>query len=229
MIWVGIVVGTVMLGVLLYWLLVTTEGVFLGQRIVIWLYDLTATRYDSIKEFSESDDGFFIARPMIRILGQVESPIILDVATGTGRVPFTLMRQPDYSGFIVGLDASESMLAQAQSKMVGTSSGREQTYALVRHLAAPLPFPDNAFDMVSCLEALEFFPSAEQALIEMVRVLKPGCAVITSRRRGKDARLYLSHYRSKSEFEEMLSNAGFVDIQSSRWELDYEMVTAKKA
>jgi len=229
MIWVLIIVGSTLLGTVLYWLLIMTEGVFLGRRVVIWLYDLTAARYDSIKDFSESDDSFFIARPMIRMLEHVEAPKILDVATGTGRVPNTIMRQPEFKGFIVGLDASKRMLDQAQSKLGSSNGGPEQNQALVRQLAVPLPFPDDAFDMVSCLEALEFFPSAEQALAEMVRVLKPGCALVTSRRRGKEARLYLSRYRSKNEFEDMLRKSGLVGIQTNLWELDYDIVAGRKA
>ena len=228
MVWITLLVSVALLGILLYWLLVTTEGVFLGRRVVIWLYNLTAYRYDSIKEFSVSDDSFFIARPMLRMIGKQQKPKILDIATGTGRVVLSLLREPDFDGFVIGLDASAKMLDQARLKLNGTEEGNRGCHALVQQFAAPLPFPDNSLDVVCCLEALEFFPSYNEALAEMARVLKPGCALVTSRRRGNQARLYLNRFRSKDDFEAMLHEYGFVSIHSSLWELDYDMVTARK-
>ncbi len=228
MVWIALVVSVALLGILLYWLLVATEGVFLGRRVVIWLYDLTAYRYDSIKEFNVSDDSFFIARPMLRLIGKQKKPNILDVATGTGRVVLSLLRESDFDGFVIGLDASAKMLDQAHLKLNGTEEGNRGCHTLVQQFAAPLPFPDNSLDVVCCLEALEFFPSYNEALAEMVRVLKPGCALVTSRRRGNQARLYLNRFRSKDDFEAMLHEYGLVSIHSSLWELDYDMVTARK-
>ena len=36
------------LALLAYWELVIAEGAHLGPRVVVWLYDLTARRYDGI-------------------------------------------------------------------------------------------------------------------------------------------------------------------------------------
>lgn len=226
--WVLIVSGVTFLSILSYWIFVATEGVFLGRRMVIWLYDLTAHRYDSIKEFSASDDSFFIARPSIRAVWVVNNPLILDVATGTGRVPHALLRESDFDGFVVGLDASKRMLDQARVKLSNSDERTGGNHSLVQQFAVPLPFPDNTFDLVCCLEAIEFFPSAAEALVEMVRVLKPGCTLITSRRRGRQARLYLGRYRSRTDFEALLRKSDLADVQISLWELDYDMVTASK-
>jgi ubiquinone/menaquinone biosynthesis C-methylase UbiE len=196
--------------------------------MVIWLYDLTAHKYDSIKEFSASDERFFIARPIIRAVKFTSKPSILDVATGTGRVLYALLREPDFDGFVVGLDASKRMLDQATVKLGDSDEHASQYHALVQQFAEPLPFPDSTFDLVCCLEALEFFPSDTEALVEMVRVLKPGCTLVTSRRRGRQARLYLGRYRSRADLEVLLGESGLVDVQISLWELDYDMVTARK-
>ena len=228
MVWIALVVSLALLGIFLYWLLVTTEGVFLGRRVVIWLYDLTAYRYDSIKEFNVDDDSFFIARPMLRMIGKQHKPKILDVATGTGRVVLSLLSEPDFDGLVIGLDASAKMLDRARLKLNGTVEESKGCHAFVQQFAESLPFPDNSLDAVSCLEAFEFFPSYSEALAEMVRVLKPGCALVTSRRRGNQARLYLNRFRSKDEFEAVLHEYGLVSIHSSLWELDYDMVTARK-
>ena len=228
MTWIAIFFGVVLLGVFLYWLLVTTEGVFLGRRVVVWLYDLTAYRYDAIKEFDDSDDSFFIARPLMRMIGSKEMPLILDVASGTGRSILALLRETDFDGSVVGLEPSTKMLDQARCKLLEFSE-RNGNFLLVQQYAGSLPFPDNSYDAVSCIEALEFLPSYTNALSEMVRVLKPGAPLVTSRRRGRSAKLYLTKYRSREEFEDMLRDVGLEDVQSMLWELDYDMVTARKA
>ena len=51
--WLWVSLGfSLILGVLVWWLFIETEGVYLGRGVVIWLYDVYASRYDGIKEFS---------------------------------------------------------------------------------------------------------------------------------------------------------------------------------
>lgn len=53
---------------------------------------------------------------------------------------------------------------------------------LARSVAERLPFPDDAFDCVTCLEVLEHLPAAnwKLAIEEMRRVLKPGGVLIVT-------------------------------------------------
>ena len=48
---------------LAHWLLIRTEGVFLGRRVVVWLYDLAAERYDAIKQFDPDTESAFVTWP----------------------------------------------------------------------------------------------------------------------------------------------------------------------
>lgn len=209
---------------LLYWLLVLTEGVFLGRRMVVWLYDITARQYDAIKEFNPADEQFLIARRLLPALNSRPAPWILDVATGTGRVPIALLNEPAFSGRVVGLDPAQQMLAQAQPKLQ-PFAGRVW---LVQQVAGRLPFADNSFDAVTCLEALEFFPSDTAALIEMVRVLRPGGVLMTSRRKGWEGRSFLGRYRPMADFEQLLRSLGLVEVESQLWEINYDMVVGNK-
>ncbi|MBI2099171.1 class I SAM-dependent methyltransferase [Candidatus Uhrbacteria bacterium] len=48
--------------------------------------------------------------------------------------------------------------------------------------AHALPFPDNSFDLVLCIEVLEHLKSPERAIAEMKRVLRPGGKLILTTR-----------------------------------------------
>jgi len=71
---------------------------------------------------------------------------------------------------VVGLDVSGPMLAAAQHR------AREHKFPLVllRGGAAALPFPNNKFDGVISILALDFMDDRPGVLREMVRVLRPG-------------------------------------------------------
>ena len=220
----AIAIGLVLaLALLLRWLLITTEGVFLGSRIVVWLYDLTAPRYDRIKEFDPDSESAFVIWPLRRRLKR-PSPVVLDVATGTGRLPYFLLQEPSFNGRVIGLDASEKMLRGAQAKLRPYGDRA----ALVRQSAQDLPFPDGTLDAVTCLEALEFLPDDVIALREMVRVLMPGGALLVTRRCGPEARFFLDRDRTREEFEVLLRGLGLTDIMIQPWQVEYDLVWAAK-
>ena len=222
-----IIISVAILAAVLYWLLVTTEGVFLGQRMVTRLYDYTAHRYDDIKQFDEDDERYFIVRPLQKELKHKAHPVILDVATGSGRVPFDLATNPGFEGTIFGLDAAFEMLRQAAAKISELDQDSVAVH-LIQQRANRLPFSDDSFDAVTCLESLEFFSSDRAALIEMVRVLRPGGLLMTSRRRGPTGYLFLGRYRSVQDFENLMKEIDLEDIQIRLWEMDYDLVSGRK-
>ena len=145
---------------LVYWLVVITEGVYLGRRMVVWLYDITAHKYDGIKEFDADSEHYFVTKPYLAHLPKHPAPRLLDVATGTGRVPYYLFAEPTFNGKVVGVDASWRMLSLAAEKLAGYNGH----FLPIQQVADKLPFADNTFHGITCLESLEFFPSAEKAL-----------------------------------------------------------------
>ena len=76
------------------------------------------------------------------------------------------------------MDASRRMLAKAREKIV--AGHFESFVSLLHHDASELPFEDGSFDVVTCLEALEFMPRPAEALAEMIRVLRPGGLLLTT-------------------------------------------------
>ena len=49
---------------LAWWLIIASEGVYLGRRAVIWLYDLYAIRYDAIKRVQPLYERALLAQPL---------------------------------------------------------------------------------------------------------------------------------------------------------------------
>ncbi|MDY7040795.1 MAG: class I SAM-dependent methyltransferase, partial [Chloroflexota bacterium] len=115
MTWLAIILFLI-LALVLYWTVIITEGAYLGPRVVTWLYDLSAGRYDVTKRFDTGDDDYFLALPLLRALSGHRVPLVLDVATGTGRLPLALLRRREFQGQVVGLDRARRMLNLAQRK-----------------------------------------------------------------------------------------------------------------
>ena len=230
MIWlivVGCVAAVVVVGAAVYWHLIIAEGAYMGPQVVAWTYDWVARRYDAIKQFASSDEDWFVAAPLWRRLAGVERPLLLDVATGTGRLPLALVRNrfSVAGGQIVGLDLSWGMLRQARAKLrdYGDRVG------LVWQDASRLPFDDGAFDAVTCLEAVEFLPSPREALAEMVRVLAPGGVLMVTNRVGRTARLLPGRTFSRAGFQKMLAALPLQGVETRRWQADYDLAVARKA
>lgn len=213
-------------GLAIYWLVFLTEGVYLGRRAVIWLYDLYAGRYDDIKQYDPVTESYFLAIPLLQRLAAVRAPLVLDVATGTARLPLALLDQPVFQGRIVALDLSRKMLAVAAAKLAPHRS----RVALLHQRAETLPFPDNTFDAVTCLEALEFMMNPPAVLRELVRVLRPGGLLVLTNRQGRDARLMPGRTFAHAHLDRLLRDEmGMAAVEIQPWQVDYRIVWAVKA
>lgn len=95
---------------------------------------------------------------------------VLDVACGTGSVARRAAERAGPSGKVVGLDLNAGMLAVARR----VSAAARPAIEWRQGDAAGLPFPEGSFDVVTCQQALQFFPDRPKALREMRRVLAPG-------------------------------------------------------
>src|SRR5258708_11791061 len=190
---VAIVIGVV---VMLWWLLITTEGVYLGRGVVVWLYDVYARRYDKIKQYEPSWEAATLGRPILRALLDIPAPLVLDVATGTARLPLAIFGQPAFNGYVIGLDYSRRMLHVAAEKVAPIGF----RVTLMYQPAQKLPFGDNTFDAVTCLEALEFMPDPDAVIAEIVRVARPGALLLLTVRKGVEARLMPGNTMDRDPF-----------------------------
>jgi ubiquinone/menaquinone biosynthesis C-methylase UbiE len=211
-----------------WWLLIESEGVYLGRRVVIWLYDLYAGRYDDIKHFRQDYDHLFLAQPIIERIAPNRAPLVLDVATGTARLPLALLRHKHFSGRVYAVDLSMGMLHQAVGKL-NRYEREYQEEAPVRLLCAHagrLPFSDGTFDIVTCLEALEFTPNPVESLRECVRVLRPGgLLLITNRLTG---RWMPGKTWTQPDLTLLLMSMGIDQVTFDPWQVDYIRVWGVK-
>lgn len=222
-IWItAIIITLVVLGILIEREIYFYEGVHLGGRMQGWLYDQWASQYDKSKQESQRRDAEMLATPLLDGLKDVPEPFILDVASGTGRMPLALLSQPGFRGSIIAMDISLGMLELAATKLAAFPSG----FTLMKYSGFPLPFPDGSFDAVSCMEALEVMPDMEAALAEIARVLRPGGRLITSR--GTEASGRKLRIRSVEAFTAGLETAGFEAVAITAWWKWFDRVLARK-
>lgn len=108
--------------------------------------------------------------PRVAALAEQIGPVrvALDVATGTGRFALRWARA---GATVVALDQSDAMLAVARAK--AQAEGLPITFTM-HPIEAPLPFPSDAFDLVSCGLALCHVAELAGVVREMGRVLRPG-------------------------------------------------------
>lgn len=225
MAWLALIVGLLLLAGLIYWQFILAEGAYFGPRVVVLLYDWAAGAYERIKQFDPGAEQWYLGLPLARALDPVSTPLVLDVGTGTGRLPRALLFQPRFHGRVVGLDLSRRMLAEGVSKLE-PYTGR---VTLIWQDAQELPFLDGTFDAVTCLEVLEFTPDPEAVVEELVRVLRPGGVLLTTNRVGPDARFLPGRALSPAEFRATLERLPLEEIRTQTWQVDYDLIWAVKA
>jgi ubiquinone/menaquinone biosynthesis C-methylase UbiE len=223
-----LVIILLIVGLIIYWLFFATEGVYLGQRTVTRLYDIYAERYDNIKQYDAEWEQNTLAEPILEALQNVPQPLILDVATGTARLPISVLGTGAFNGRFIGLDVSLKMLQVAAAKVAAMQNVRDQV-TFVHHDAQRLPFDDHTFDAVCCLEALEFVPDAKGVLAEIVRVAKPGAVIVLTNRKGWQTLLYpFKTQTTKSFLKYLRQQLGLEDVTATLWQLDYDLIFAFK-
>lgn len=186
------VAGTVVLLLVVgFYLVVFTDGTYLGPRFVRLVYDRLGRRWSyPTNARHQRIDQEDLAPVLRRVLDGAPSGVVLDVATGTGRVPLLLLGQPDwFRGSVIGADVSGGMLAAGTPRVRSVSQSAVAQAVLVQAAAEHLPVRDGSCAAVTCIEALLNFGRPRRGLAEMVRVLAPGGAIIVTKRSDALARL----------------------------------------
>lgn len=98
---------------------------------------------------------------------------VLDIGTGTGLLPFELIRCQPAPSSILGIDISSGMISTARL-LLQTEWNDDPRIGFEEMDAEELSLNDGAFDVVLSAFALTHVPRPDAALREMWRVLRPG-------------------------------------------------------
>jgi ubiquinone/menaquinone biosynthesis C-methylase UbiE len=96
---------------------------------------------------------------------------VLDVCCGTGVAVRLALPRVAPGGRVTGLDIDPAMIEVARSLAHGSDGVTSDWYCTS---AQKMPFDNGTFDLVFCLQGLQFLPDCTAGLAEMRRVMKPG-------------------------------------------------------
>lgn len=147
---------------------------------------------------------------------------VLDVGCGGGRTISKLAAMAA-RGKVHGIDYSEESVAA--SRRYNAQAIRAGRVEIGQADVEKLPFPDNAFDLVTGVETHFWWADIAAALREIRRVLKPGGRVVLIAEVYKGADALASRLCEKvapvtgmkmftiDEHREVLASAGFADVR----------------
>jgi ubiquinone/menaquinone biosynthesis C-methylase UbiE len=131
------------------------------------MFDAFAEKYDL---WFETSLGKYVADVEKRLILDLAAPKkgekMLDVGIGTGFFALEFLKR---GADVTGIDVSPKMLAVAQKKGFRNISTGD---------AAEVTFPDEMFDLVVSITALEFIKEPLRAVSEMIRVCRKGGRVV---------------------------------------------------
>lgn len=137
------------------------------QRFNRSLFAEVAPKYDFITRALSFGRDRVWKRRLISSLPELEAPVCVDLACGTGDITRMLAdRYPD--GEIIGLDLTPEMLEIAEQQSAG---GRIE---YIRGSMAALPFESGSVGIVTGGYALRNAPDLDQTIGEIARILAPG-------------------------------------------------------
>ena len=154
--------------------------------------------------------------------------LVLDAGCGNGRHLRALAKLPNLK--IIGIDRNGSDLNDALTGLKNMPDALSDNYLVSRADIKNLPFASASFDCVICSEVLEHIEEHENALKELVRILKPqGDLVVSVPRYFSEKICWLispaysneegGHIRiyEKKKLQKMLANQGI-----KCWKINYK-------
>ncbi len=133
-------------------------------------YDSFAAAYAARNETSLFN-AYYERPETLRLAGDVAGLEILDAGCGSGPLTEALRAK---GAVVSGFDLSPVMVDLARKRLGDEADVR------VADLGAPLPYPDDKFDLVVASLSLHYVEDWASALTELRRVLKPGGRLIVS-------------------------------------------------
>lgn len=133
------------------------------------MFSSIAKRYDFLNLlFSFGLDSKWRQRA-VSVATKGSPRMVLDIASGTGKVAFETIRQ-SVNSKVFALDPSVNMLKIAKKRWSSIGTG---SLHFIGGVAEMLPFKDGSFDAVTVAFGIRNFADLKSGLSEILRVLKP--------------------------------------------------------
>ncbi len=138
------------------------------------MFDNISGNYDFLNHFLSLGIDIHWRKKAIKMLGENNPKVILDVATGTG--DFAIQAMDINPEKVIGVDISIGMLEVGKKKIA--KKNLENHIELELGDSENLRFEDNFFDGMTVAFGVRNFENLRKGLESMKRVLKPGGELI---------------------------------------------------
>lgn len=155
----------------------TKNSIYLDKKKEAWkIFDSIYKKYDLLNHVLSFGQDFLWRKRMVRLTKEQKDIKLLDVATGTGDVIISFLRNSKNTKFACGMDMSFNMMKYGKEKLI--KRGFKTKWGLFRSDAGSLPLSDDLFDVVTIAFGIRNMPDPDKVLREMSRVLKPGGEIL---------------------------------------------------
>lgn len=138
------------------------------------MFNSISCRYDFINRIISGGLDIKWRKNLVRVLKPKNPKKILDVATGTGDLAIALGES--MASEIIGIDISERMLEIGKKKVEKNQLQKNITMKIGD--GEKINYPNNYFDAVTVSFGVRNFENLDKGLLEIYRVLKPGCELV---------------------------------------------------
>jgi SAM-dependent methyltransferase len=144
---------------------------------------------------------------------------VLDVGCGSGWAT-RLMAERTRDGRVVGIDIADEMIKLARRSSLSFSNVEFQVASTEK-----LPFRDGEFTHAFSMESLYYYTDIAGALLEIMRVLKPGglfVAVVDLYQENLPSHQWVGQLKvpvqllSSKDYRSLFERAGFVNVRDGR-------------
>ncbi|WP_430810525.1 MULTISPECIES: bifunctional demethylmenaquinone methyltransferase/2-methoxy-6-polyprenyl-1,4-benzoquinol methylase UbiE [unclassified Carboxylicivirga] len=140
------------------------------KKQVAGMFNNIAPKYDFLNHFLSLGIDKCWRKRAINLLKDMERPLVLDVATGTGDLALEAQRRLGCK--VVGVDISSEMLKVAKDKIARRNL--QDVITVQEGDSENLPFEDATFDAVMVAFGVRNFENLNKGLSDMARTLKAG-------------------------------------------------------
>lgn len=165
----------------------------------VWvMFDRIAHRYDLLNRLLSFRQDVTWRKKLVRFLPERDNLSVLDVATGTGDVLVSLLKNSSKIGHAIGIDMAERMLEVGRRKI--NTLNLENQISLQKGDATDIKFDDSTFDVATISFGIRNVSNLDSGIQNLFKVLKPNGRVLILEFSLPDnillKKLYLFYFRN---------------------------------